>query len=140
MFGVEQYLLDANRLAGFGRLSVLQFLDDLLLLDEEGANDTLPDALVAQHSSVRTANGLLALGQATSLGWTSGPDSVQLLLALAALWNITTLLHVLVDQTAAGRTNTAKWKDDKQLISENQTSHIPTRKHFKCKQSAELAF
>lgn len=105
--GNEYGLLDANGPAGLGRLGVLQLLDDLLLLDEEGANDTFPDALVAQDSSVGTTNGLLALGQTASLGRTGGSDSVELLLALAALGHITTLLHVLVDQAATGSANTA---------------------------------
>ena len=37
---------------------------DLLLLDQEGADDLLPDGLVAEHSTVRPVHSLEALGQA----------------------------------------------------------------------------
>ena len=44
-------------------LSLQHFLNDLLFLDQESANDLLPDGLVAQDSSVRSEDGLLAPGQ-----------------------------------------------------------------------------
>lgn len=92
-----------------GRLLGLQDLDDdLLLLDEEGAQDTLPQAAVAQDTSVRPANGLLALGHARPFAGPARPDALQLLLALAALGHIPALLHVLVDQTATGSANTRR--------------------------------
>lgn len=100
-----------GHLGGLGALGALQHLDDLLLLDQEGAHDALANALVAQHAAVRTAHGLLALGDARALRRTGRPDAVQLLLALAALRHVTALLHVLVDQTAAGRANTANARD-----------------------------
>lgn len=93
---------------GSGLLGLQHLDDDLLLLNQEGAHDTLPQAAVAQDSSVRAADGLLALGHAWALAGTAGPDSLQLLLALTALGHITALLHVLVDETAAGCANTER--------------------------------
>lgn len=99
-----------SRLLGLGgSLLGLQHLDDdLLLLNQEGAHDTLPQAAVAQDSSVGPADGLLALGHAWPLAGAAGPDALQLLLALTALGHITAFLHVLVDQTAAGCANTKR--------------------------------
>ena len=96
-----------RRLLGLGgRLLGLQDLDDdLLLLNQEGAHDALPQAAVAQDTSVGPADGLLALGHAWALAGAAGPDALQLLLALAALGHITALLDVLVHQTATGRAN-----------------------------------
>lgn len=60
-----------------GRFLRLQDLDDdLLLLDEEGAQDTLPQAAVAQDASVGTADGLLALGHARPLAGPARPDAL----------------------------------------------------------------
>lgn len=112
------------RLLGLGsRLLGLQDLnDDLLLLDEEGAQDALPQAAVAQDSSVGPADGLLALGHAWPLAGPARPDALQLVLALATLGHITALLHVLVDQAATGRANTER----RNPISHCPGAHIPT--------------
>jgi len=84
----------------------LQSLDDLLLLDEEGADDALPQAAVAQDSAVGPGNGLQALGHPGTLAGPGGRDPVELLLALATAWNSGVLLHVLVHQTASGSAHT----------------------------------
>lgn len=63
---------------------------------------------MAQDSSVCAADGLLALGHAWPLAGAAGPDTLQLLLALAALGHIATLLDVLVHETAAGSANPEK--------------------------------
>ena len=47
----------------FLALGLEDFHDDLLFLDQESADDLLPDGLVAQDSSVRSEDGLLAPGQ-----------------------------------------------------------------------------
>lgn len=116
VFACAIRLLGGGNLGGLRRLGVLQDLDDLLLLDQEGAHDALADALMAQHTAVRATHGLLTLGDAGALGRAGRPDAVQLLLALAALRHVATLLHVLVDQTAAGRANTEREELDCALI------------------------
>jgi len=88
----------------------LQGLDDLLLLDEEGAHDTLAQAAVAQHSTVGPGHGLQALGHAGALAGAGGGDTLQLLLALAATGHGGVLLHILVNQTTTGRANTVNCK------------------------------
>lgn len=109
---VSRFISSAEQLTqilsglGEGLLRLQHLNDDLLLLDEESAQDTLPQTAVAQHTAVRAAHGLLSLGHAWPLAGTTGPDSLQLVFALAALGHITTLLHVLVDQFATGSTNT----------------------------------
>lgn len=108
-------LLGGSDLGRLRRLGVLQHLDDLLLFDQESAHDAFANALVAQHTAVRTTHGLLALGDARTLRRTGRPDAVQLLLALAALRHVTAFLHVLVDQTATGRANTAIGGKHKQV-------------------------
>ena len=47
----------------FLALSLENLHDNLLLLDEEGAHDLLPDCLVAQNTTVGSLNGLLTLGK-----------------------------------------------------------------------------
>ena len=47
----------------FLALSLENLHDNLLLLDEEGAHDLLPDCLVAQNTTVGSLHGLLALGK-----------------------------------------------------------------------------
>ena len=49
---------------GFSALGLEDLHHDLLLLDEEGADDLLPDGLVAQHSTIGPVHGLQALRQA----------------------------------------------------------------------------
>ena len=44
-------------------LGLQHFHDDLLFLDQESANDLLPDGLVAQDSSISPEDSLLASGQ-----------------------------------------------------------------------------
>lgn len=61
---------------------------------------------MAQDTAVGTGNGLLALRDAGTFAWACWADTLQLLLALAALGHIAALLHVLVHETATGRANT----------------------------------
>ena len=49
---------------GFDALGLEDLHNDLLLLDQEGADDLLPDGLVAEHSTVRPVHSLQMLGQA----------------------------------------------------------------------------
>ena len=48
---------------GFSALGLEDLHHDLLLLDEEGAHDLLPDCLVAQNTAVGSVHGLLTLGK-----------------------------------------------------------------------------
>lgn len=84
----------------------LQCLDDLLLLNEEGAHNTLTQAAMAQDTTVCAGHGLVALGQAWALAGARGGDTLKLLLALAAAWHGLVLFHILVDQTTAGSAHT----------------------------------
>ena len=49
---------------GFDALGLEDLHNNLLLLDQEGADDLLPDGLVAKHSTVRPVHSLQTLGQA----------------------------------------------------------------------------
>ena len=49
---------------GFSALGLEDLHNNLLLLDQEGADDLLPDGLVAEHSTVRPVHSLKTLGQA----------------------------------------------------------------------------
>jgi len=89
----------------------LQSLDDLLLFDEESADDSLSQAAVAQDTSVGPGDGLQTLGHPGTLAGPGGGDPVEFLLALTTAWHSGVLLHVLVHQTASGSAHTVnKWK------------------------------
>ena len=49
---------------GFDALGLEDLHNNLLLLDQEGADDLLPDGLVAEDSPVRPVHSLKTLGQA----------------------------------------------------------------------------
>lgn len=57
---------------------------------------------MAQDAAVCTGHGLVALGEAWTFAWSGWGDTLKLLLALTAARHGLVLLHVLVDQTAAG--------------------------------------
>ena len=48
---------------GFDALGLEDLHNNLLLLDQEGADDLLPDGLVAEQSTVRPVHSLQTLGQ-----------------------------------------------------------------------------
>lgn len=110
--GLASRLLGSRRLGGLllhlldglnERITLaLQCLDDLLLLDEESAHNTLTQAAMAQDTTVGAGHGLVALGQTWALAGAGGGDALKLLLALAAAWYGPVLLHILVDQTTTG--------------------------------------
>lgn len=55
--------------------SLLQdLLDDLLLLDQEGADDAVPDAVTASRATVGALDGLLGLGDLGVLAGAEGGD------------------------------------------------------------------
>lgn len=57
------------------RLLLLQnLLDDLLLLDQEGADDAVPDAVTASRTTVGALDGLLGLGDLGVLAGTESRD------------------------------------------------------------------
>ena len=101
-------------------LSLQHFHNDLLFLDQESADNLLPDGLVAQDSTVGPEDGLLASGQTGLLlvprnnetldqdeqtmtlllrGWL---HSLQLHASHGALGDSRPLLQVLEDQLASG--------------------------------------
>ena len=53
-------------------------LDDLLLLDQESADDAVLDAAGAPRSTVRTLDGLLGAGNLGILAGTEGRDALEL--------------------------------------------------------------
>lgn len=66
---------------------------------------------MAEDTAVGTGNGLLALRDAGTFAWACWADTLQLLLALAALWDIPALLDVLVNETTAWCADTAmEWE------------------------------
>lgn len=79
----------------------LENLDDLLFLNQEGADDALFDALVAKDTPVRALDRLLAVAQPGALRRPGRLDSTQFALALATSWDLLGLLYILVDQAAA---------------------------------------
>lgn len=114
--GLASGLLGSRRLGGLllhlldglnKRIALaLQSLDDLLLLDEESAHNTLTQAAMAQDTTVGAGHGLVALRQTWALAGAGGGDALKLLLALAAAWYGPVLLHILVDQTTTGSADT----------------------------------
>ena len=56
-------------------LLLQHLLDDLLLLDQEGAHDAVPHAVAAPRTAVRALHRLLGLGD---LGVLAGPESRDL--------------------------------------------------------------
>lgn len=61
-----------NLLGGLlGSLGRTQVLDNLLLLDQESADDSLTNTAVTSRSTVGTGNSLLSLLQSTLVEWTN---------------------------------------------------------------------
>jgi hypothetical protein len=60
-------------LGGLG-LGLDDLLDDLLLLDQESADDSVTDAVSAAGTTVSTVDGLLAAGDASVLGGAESGD------------------------------------------------------------------
>ena len=69
--------------------------DDLLLLDEEGPHDLLPDGLVAEHAAVGPEDGLLPAGHPRLLLVGRRLDALQLEAGHRALGHRGALLQVL---------------------------------------------
>ena len=65
-----------------GLLVLQHLLDDLLLLDQEGPDDTVTDAVTASRSTVGALDGLLGLGD---LGVLAGSESGNLSMAIS-IW------------------------------------------------------
>lgn len=71
---VDCYLLRCLLLL-LGLASLLQdLLDDLLLLDQEGADDAVADAVAAPGTAVGALDGLLGLGERSILAGAEGGD------------------------------------------------------------------
>jgi hypothetical protein len=61
-------------------------LNNLLLLDQERADDAILDAVGASRSTVRALNGLLGAGDGGILAWAEGRDTGEL--GTAVLTNV----------------------------------------------------
>merc|ERR1719438_114243 len=73
----------------------------LLFLNEEGADNLLPDSLVAQDSTIGSVHSLLALGHAGLLLVSCRCDSLKSESSHGAFWDLGTLLEILEDQLAS---------------------------------------
>ena len=73
--------------------------NDLLLFDQESADDAVTHALSAAGTAVRASDVLLALRLARTLHRPSTLDSEELLFAVTAFWNRAPLSQVKVDET-----------------------------------------
>ena len=78
-----------------GALGLENLHNDLLLLNEEGPHDLLPDGLVAQHAAVGPEDGLLAAGHPCLLLVGGRLDTLQLEAGHGALRDCGALLQVL---------------------------------------------
>ena len=84
------------------RLLSLQDLgDDLLLLDQESANDTITNATGRSGTTIGTVDGLETSGHAGPFSWSGWYDAVKLDFAVTTLWEGGALLDVLVGETTA---------------------------------------
>ena len=99
---VDCYLLRCLLLL-LGLASLLQdLLDDLLLLDQEGADDAVANAVAAPGTAVGALDGLLGLGERSILAGAEGGDAGELGAAVTALGSSTALLDVKDTVLAAG--------------------------------------
>lgn len=96
-------------LGGLGLL-LDDFLDDLLLLDQEGPHDSLLHAVGATGATVDTRDGLAGLGQSGVGPWSDGGDTWKSATAVTTLGSGHQLLDVL------GVKNTAWGLDDPDLV------------------------
>merc|ERR1712055_970132 len=87
-FGGFLLLLAARLGGGSGLLGSLLRLEDLhhdlLLLDQEGANDSLSDGSCAEVSSVGSGHAFVPLGHVLQRRWPRGFDALQLDAGVAA--------------------------------------------------------
>jgi len=88
-------------------------LDDLLLLDEEGADDAVTDAVGATGATVGTLDGLLGAGDLGVLARAEGGDTRELDAAVTALGGSTPLLDVKVPVLATGGPDNADLVGDR---------------------------
>lgn len=93
-----------KRNLGFGHLLLLllgHLHGDLLLLDEEGANDAVANAAGALAAAVDAGDSLPAVGQTAELAGAGVGDAAELQLAIATLGDRTMLLGVEIHKTTA---------------------------------------
>ncbi len=82
------------------RLGALARLDDLLLLDQKGANNPTADALEAARAAVGPRNGALALLEPTHHRGTDLRDARELVAAVSAAGTLALLRRVLKRELA----------------------------------------
>ena len=83
-------------------LLVLQHsLDDLLLLNQEGSDDSLLDTVGASGTTVSSLHGLVGLGHLGVLSWSQRRDTWQLAATVTAFDLGSLLLDVLSNQLSA---------------------------------------
>lgn len=77
-------------------------LDNLLLLNKEGSDNSVLDTVGAQRSAVSSLDGLGGLGNSGKLSGSEGGDSGESNTALTALGSTGGLLDVQVSEVATG--------------------------------------
>jgi hypothetical protein len=104
-------------------------LDDLLLLDQEGADDAVTDAVGAAGATVGTLDGLLGAGDLGVLARAEGGDTRELDAAVTALGGSTPLLDVKVPVLATGGPDNADLVGDRVVrlaspVGESLSRHL----------------
>lgn len=110
LFGFSFARSGSWRLSGSGRslLGSQHLGDDLLLLDEEGAHNTVSHTGGTLGTTIGSGDGLSSVGQTSKIGRSGVGDASQLQLTVTTLGDGTILLGVQIDQATTGGLGTVK--------------------------------
>lgn len=86
---------------------------------------------MAEYTTVGSGDCLLTFRDAGTLQWTCWSDSLQFLFTLTAFWYILALLDILVNQSAAWCTNTAKIERKRKRLKFNVEMDRRAKKYGK---------
>ena len=100
-------LVDGLLLLGGLALGLQDLHDDFLLLDEESANDLLPDGLVAQDTSVGSEDLLVSEGNSCTFARPQWLNTLELDTSHRALGHGRSLLQILEDELATRSANSS---------------------------------